>query len=193
MRSKRLASPNLPAAAEGQPPFALDAVQRTADGQVRIHFKKPSRNGATYAQMTPERFLARLCALVPPPGAHTVRYYGVLAPRHALRARIIPTAEAQRTEPKPLSLFVLQGQLKLAAITKPALEQLLLDAAPHRLSWMSLLARVFRIDVSVCLRCRGPMRVVRAVTSPDEIAATLHAARPPPRPAPPGQLPLFVA
>ncbi len=33
-----------------------------------------------------------LCALVPPPGAHTVRYYGVLARRHALRARIIPYA-----------------------------------------------------------------------------------------------------
>ena len=80
------------------------------------HFKNPSRNGATYAQMNPERFLARLCALVPPPGAHTVRYYGVLAPRHALRARIIPTAEATNTEPKQLSLFVLQGQLELAAI-----------------------------------------------------------------------------
>ena len=42
------------------PPFALGAVQRTADGQVREYFKKPSRNGATYAQMSPERFLARL-------------------------------------------------------------------------------------------------------------------------------------
>ncbi len=56
-------------------------MQRTADGQVRVHFKKPSRNGATYAQMNPERFLARLCALVPVSGAHTVPYYGVLAAR----------------------------------------------------------------------------------------------------------------
>ena len=62
-----------------RPPFALDAVQRTADGQVRVHFKKPNRFGATYAQMTPHTFLARLCALVPPPRAHTVLYYGVLS------------------------------------------------------------------------------------------------------------------
>ncbi len=57
--------------------------------------------------MTPHTFLARLCALVPPPGAHTVRYYGVLAGHHALRARIIPRPE----EPPPrkqLALFVPQ-------------------------------------------------------------------------------------
>ncbi len=50
-----------------RPPFAQDAVQRTADGRVRVYFKKPTRTGATYAQMTPHTFLARLCALVPPP------------------------------------------------------------------------------------------------------------------------------
>lgn len=38
---------------------------------------------------------------------------------------------------------------------------------------MALVARVFRIDVSVCLRCRGPMRVLRAVNNPDEIAEAL--------------------
>ena len=69
-----------------RPPFALDAVQRTADGQVRVHFKKLGRFGATFAQMSADTFLARLCALVPPPRAHTVLYYGVLSAHHALRA-----------------------------------------------------------------------------------------------------------
>ena len=65
------------------------------------------------------------------------------------------------------------------------------STAPSRLSWMTLLARVFRIDISVCSRCRGPMRVTRAVTTPEQIAAELRGARPPPRPEPPGQLLLF--
>jgi hypothetical protein len=39
---------------------------------------------------------------------------------------------------------------------------------------MKLLARVFPIDVSVCSLCGGPMRIVRAVTDPDAIAAELH-------------------
>jgi hypothetical protein len=37
-----------------RPAFAHDAVQRTADGQVRVHFKKPNKLGATYAQMSPD-------------------------------------------------------------------------------------------------------------------------------------------
>jgi hypothetical protein len=56
---------------------------------------------------------------------------------------------------------------------------------------MKLLARVFRIHISVCSRCGGPMRIVRAVTEPDAIAAELHGARAPPRPPPPGQMQLF--
>jgi hypothetical protein len=44
-----------------------------------------------------------------------------------------------------------------------------------------------------CHRCEGPMQVLRAVSSPDEIAEALHAARPPPRASPRGQLILFVA
>ncbi len=64
-------------------------VARTADEQVRVHFKKPNRYGATYAQMSPHTFLARLCALVPPPRAHTVVYYSVLSARHALRSAVV--------------------------------------------------------------------------------------------------------
>jgi len=175
-----------------RPPFALEAVARTTDGQVRVHFKKPNRFGATYAQMSPHTFLARLCALVPPPRAHTVLYYGVLSARHALRSAVVPCAEAPAPKPKQLALFVPCGHLQLPGTTT-LLEPQLRDAAPSRLPWMTLLARVFRIDISVCSRCRGPMRVTRALTTPQDIAAELHGARPPPRAPVSGQLLLFSA
>jgi len=38
------------------------------------------------------RAAARLCALVPPPGFHMTRYFGVFANRHHLRPRSIPSA-----------------------------------------------------------------------------------------------------
>ena len=174
-----------------RPPFALDAVQRTPDGQVRVHFKKPNRFGATFAQMSADTFLARLCALVPPPRAHTVLYYGVLSAHHKLRSAIVPRADEPEPPPKQLSLFTPRGQLEFPAITT-LLHAQLRDAAPSRLPWMTLLARVFRVDISVCSRCCGPMRVIRAVTTPQEIAAELRGARPPPhsccsrhRPQPP--------
>ena len=73
-----------------RPPFAHDAVQALPDGRVRVAFKAPWRSGAAHADMTAEKFMARLCALVPPPGFHMTRYFGVLASRHHLRPRILP-------------------------------------------------------------------------------------------------------
>ena len=62
-----------------RPPFAHDAVQALPDDRVRVHFKAPWRSGAAHADMTAAKFLARLCALVPPTGFHMTRYFGVLA------------------------------------------------------------------------------------------------------------------
>ncbi|MBV1860821.1 MAG: hypothetical protein KUG77_20570, partial [Nannocystaceae bacterium] len=68
---------------------------------------------------------------------------------------------AEEPAPKQLALFVPLGHIELPATTT-LLETQLRDAAPSRLSWMTLLARVFRIDISVCARCSGRMRVTRA-------------------------------
>jgi hypothetical protein len=177
-----------------RPPFAQSAVEETADGQVRVHFKKPRRSGATYAQMRPEIFVARLCALVPPPRKHMVLYYGVLSARHRLRAGIIPQREREdspeQRRHKQLALFVPMGCVERAG-TGTLLERQLKRAAPSRLSWAVLLARVFGIDGLECERCGGPMRIVAVVKTADAIAAELHGARPPPKPWPAGQLGLF--
>jgi hypothetical protein len=43
-----------------RPPFAHDAVKALPDGRVRVLFKAPWRSGVAHADMTPDRFLARL-------------------------------------------------------------------------------------------------------------------------------------
>jgi hypothetical protein len=45
--------------------------------------------------MDADKFLARLCALVPPPGFHMVRYFGVFASHHHLRPRVIPSRDTE--------------------------------------------------------------------------------------------------
>jgi hypothetical protein len=62
---------------------------------------------------------------------------------------------------------------------------------PRRIGWASLLARVFAIDVTVCSKCGGRMKIVEVVTDPAALAKLLHGARAPPRACPPGQLGLF--
>ena len=65
--------------------------------------------------------------------------------------------------------------------------------------WAWLLRRVFAVDVTVCPRCRGPMKLVKIANEPDAIARALArlglGPRPPPRPrpAPKGQLELDFA
>jgi len=46
--------------------------------------------------MTPIEFLARLCALIPPPFYPLVRYHGVLAPASPWRSRVVPISTGPR-------------------------------------------------------------------------------------------------
>jgi len=58
------------------------AVTALPGGRVRVSFKAPWRSGTAHADMDAHQFFARLCALVPLPGFHMTRYYGVLASHH---------------------------------------------------------------------------------------------------------------
>ena len=105
----------------------------------------------------------------------------MFASHHRLRARVIPSA-AQPAAPTQLSLLFAPGlpdELREATST------------PRRYGWASLLARVFAVDVTVCSKCGGKMRILEVVTDPEALAELLHGARAPPRPSPPGQLQLF--
>lgn len=162
-----------------RPPFAHDAVQALPDGRVRIHFMAPWRGGVAHADMTPDKFIARLCALVPPPGFHMTRYFGVFANRHHLRTRIIPPCVVPAPEQ--------QLTLGLAGVDDdddaPAS-----SPRPSRIGWAKLLARVFAIDVTLCRKCGRRMRVLEVLHDPDDIPRVLHGARAPPRPHPPAQV-----
>lgn len=176
-----------------RPAFSHDAVKTMPDGSVRVMFKRPTKSGASFASMSPESFIARLAALVPPPRFHLSRSYGVLSPRHRLHRIVAPHDHRHDAPPSQLGLFVVQGTAASSATRGPLFDQQLEPPTPSRIAWSKLLARVFSIDVTVCRKCKGPMRIVEAVTDPDDISARLHGARAPPKPRPPlpGQLVLF--
>ena len=68
---------------------------------MRVHFKAPWRSGANHADMSADKFLARLCALVPPPGFHMTRYFGNFADWRRKIVRIKPTAATTSTQVAP--------------------------------------------------------------------------------------------
>ena len=129
--------------------------------------------------MDAHQFLARLCALVPPPGFHMTRYYGVPASPHPLRDRVIPRPAAPPPPQFALDFALADDSPASSPSSSPR---------PRRIAWAKLLARVFALDITLCRKCGGRMRVLEVVSDADAIARILHGARAPPAPPPPGQL-----
>ena len=116
--------------------------------------KRPRANGVRALHFEPVAFLARLAALIPRTRSHTLRFYGVLASRHHLRARVVPVPPCPK-RPRPPSA----------------------PKRPGRMGWADLLARVWVIDVLRCPRpsCSGRLRIVSAVRDPSVVDAILAA------------------
>ncbi len=143
--------------------------------------KKAWRDGTVALDFEPLDLIARLCAMVPPPGFHMVRYHGVLSSHAKLRREIVPKPSDDAPAPPPRQLLLYDDNDDIRLVRKP---------------WAWLLRHVFLEDVSRCPKCDGPMRWLEVATEPDDIARLLarrdladaHPHRP--RAPPPGQLSL---
>jgi hypothetical protein len=74
-----------------RPPLAQGRLSLTDDGHVLYKMKRTFSDGTSSITFTPRDFVARLCALVPPPRFHVTRYHGIFAAhargRYALTGR----------------------------------------------------------------------------------------------------------
>ena len=172
-----------------RPPLSQDRLELHGDGRVRLGFKPAWRDGTHAVLLDPLDFIGRLCALVPPPRFHMLRYHGVLAAHSSPRAEVVLGRESP-SPPAQLPLFV---PADVAPLAPPE--------PPSRHPWAWLLRRVFAVDVTTCPvdGCAGRMRLVELATKPRDIARVLATdgplrARDPPRrrdhqgPPPRGQL-----
>jgi hypothetical protein len=146
-------------------PLSLERLSLLPDGRVAYRMKRPSADGATELVLSPVAFLRRLAALIPPPGVHLVRFFGILAPNARLRPLVVPRP------PPPQAPQSAEGPL--AEATRPS-----------RVPWALLLARTFGEDVFTCDSCGGPRRVVACVFSAAIAARILEHLHLPSRPLP---------
>jgi hypothetical protein len=71
-----------------RPPIAKERLGLVGEN-IRYELKKVWRDGTRCVVLDPYDFLARVCAMVPPPRFHMVRFHGVLAPHAALRKEVV--------------------------------------------------------------------------------------------------------
>ena len=85
-----------------------------------------------------------------------MRYYGVFAPTHGLRAEVVPA---------PVEMVVVDADEDEADGS----------ADRYRVAWAKLLAKVFDVDAERCPDCGGRLRPVGAVTRREGARAALAA------------------
>ena len=139
-----------------RPPVATERIALTEHGQVRYTLKTPYRDGTTHVIFEPEDFIARLAALVPKPRAHLTRYHGVFAPACPDRPRVVPGTRAATVHDAHD-----RGESSTAD-------------RQRSLTWAQRLKRVFAIDIEVCRRCGGRLRVIASIEDPEVIERILE-------------------
>ena len=113
-----------------RPAIASKRLERLADGRVRYRLRHPFHDGTRAVIFDPLTFIEKLCALVPPPRANLVTYYGVLAPNAAWRARVVPDNSSS-------DLLSSRKRYRKMLEDPPASER------KRRYTWAELMKRVF--------------------------------------------------
>jgi hypothetical protein len=152
-----------------RPPIAQERLERLGDDLVRIHLRRPFRDGTVAIDLDPLSLLCRLVATVPPPFFHTVRYAGVLSAASKLRALVVP--------PPPDAPVATAADGHASGIAHEPLPPRKPKPASHRSTyrpWAELLKRSFSIDVLTCTRCGGRAKLIALVTKPASIQRFLR-------------------
>jgi Putative transposase len=156
--------------------------QDPPDGRLELELKSVWKDGTRAILLEPHDLLIRLCASVPAPRLHLVRYFGVLSSHHALRAEVTPTAAPEPGMFKPAAA---PGDQQSLPLGPPDAGQ----PRAGRARWGWLIGHVFLADVEHCSRCSGPLRWVEAATTPEAISRLLAKHGLGPRPPPPSRSP----
>ena len=84
-----------------RPALSLDRLSRLDDGSLLYRMKRTFSDGTSAIAMTTREFMARLCAVIPPPRRHLTRYHGIFAARARRRAALTGRKSKPRTPPPP--------------------------------------------------------------------------------------------
>lgn len=145
-----------------RPPISQDRLVQRPDGKLQLRLKTPWSDGSTHIVLSPFELLEKLTCLVPPPRKNQLRYAGIFAPNHRLRAMVVPAAP----DDTPMQLDLFEKSCKHEPDKKRR----------KNIGWAKLIARVFKADVFECPKCFSKMQRVEWVTKPDDIRAVLQSA-----------------
>jgi hypothetical protein len=117
--------------------LALDRISYDG-GKVKLKLKKNYKDGTTHLEFSPEQFIKRVIALIPPPRQNLIRYIGVFGARHKKRSVITAMAQPKKEKVKKKT---------------------------YRTPWAELLRHVFKYEVTDCEHCGTKLVLIATITS----------------------------
>lgn len=133
---------------------------------MRYELKTPYRGGTTHIIFEPLDFIARLAALVPKPRVNLTRFHGVFAPNSLHRVTIAPSGRGKGSKSHKTTEAGTEAEARSPMEQRAAM------------TWARRLKRVFRIDITECEHCQGPVRIVASIEDPSVIKKILdHLAQ----------------
>ena len=125
-----------------RPSLSEERLSVNNQGQVIYKLKTPYQNGTTHIVLSPLDFLSRLSALIPRPRVHLTRFHGVFAPHFKHRSLVIPNTNSKKASEKTEDKETKRS---------------------YSMGWAKRLKRVFGIDIQICSRCGGKVKVISAI------------------------------
>ena len=132
--------------------------------------------------MTGVELIERIVPLIPPVYANLTRFHGVFAPTSRLRAKVVPRPDPP--PPCPASSSSSSPPPPEPPASPAASSCVSPVRSSYRLDWAALLKRVFAVDVMVCSRCDGPMKVIAFLEEPAVVRGILDHLGLPAEPLP---------
>ena len=103
-------------------------------------------SATTHIVLSPLDFLSRLASLIPRPRVHLIRFHGVFAPHCKYRSLVTPD---HSNEINTISRTEQKKQKK-----------------SYSMGWAKMLKRVFDIDIQICSKCGGQIKIISSIHNP---------------------------
>ena len=145
-----------------RPVLSHNRISADFDGNIIYKLKNRYTDGTTHLSFTPEEFIEKLVALIPPPRKNLIRFHGVFAPNYKRRGSVTNLIKKRKIYLKETS----EEKAVVGEIEQPP--------PKYWTPWADLLKKVFRIDALTCEKCGGRMNVAEIFTYHEQIKETLQ-------------------
>ena len=137
-----------------RPAVSTKRLSQTRGGKVCYELKTAYSDGTTHIIFEPLDIIARLAALVPPPRVNLTRFHGVFAPNSKYRKQITSRQAKKGCDKKQNT-----GEDR--------------ERKRYKMTWAKRLKRVFDIEISVCTKCGGQVKVIACIEKQEVIVKIL--------------------